>query len=270
MLIEALGLDSARVISLTGAGGKTSLMFALGREFADAGERVLLTTTTKISTREAECLGPPAVAPDLTALESGKMPGTFAAIVACSGWNERGDRALGFPADAVDRATKRSDFDRIILEADGSARRPLKAPAEHEPVVPSSTDVMISVAGLSGIGGMLDEAHLFRSRLWAEMTDAAMGAPVTSKDLALVVSHEYGLSKGLPEGATWTVFLNQADDHRRKSEARQVLSLVSAQGGKQPNLIVSGSLQPEPRIDFAEPIAEALMPISDTAYQSNR
>ena len=40
-LIDALGLVSARLISLVGAGGKTNLMFALAREFAAVGERVL-------------------------------------------------------------------------------------------------------------------------------------------------------------------------------------------------------------------------------------
>ena len=47
-LIDALELVSARLISLVGAGGKTNLMFGLAREFAAAGERVLVTTTTKI------------------------------------------------------------------------------------------------------------------------------------------------------------------------------------------------------------------------------
>ena len=36
------------VISLVGAGGKTTLMFRLARELADTGERVLTTTTTRI------------------------------------------------------------------------------------------------------------------------------------------------------------------------------------------------------------------------------
>ena len=47
-LRDALMLGEGGVISLVGAGGKTSLMFRLAHELEKAGERVLTTTTTKI------------------------------------------------------------------------------------------------------------------------------------------------------------------------------------------------------------------------------
>ena len=47
-LREALMLGEGGVISLVGAGGKTSLMFRLAHELCSAGYTVLTTTTTKI------------------------------------------------------------------------------------------------------------------------------------------------------------------------------------------------------------------------------
>ena len=47
-LIEALGLQAREVISLVGAGGKTTLMFRLAKELLLSGKRVVTTTTTKI------------------------------------------------------------------------------------------------------------------------------------------------------------------------------------------------------------------------------
>jgi len=264
LLTEALGLDSARVISLTGAGGKTSLMFALGREFAAASDRVLLTTTTKISTRESERLGPPLTVSDLATIPAGQLPPPGGIVVACSGHNERGDRALGFSPRAIDEAATTGRFDRIIIEADGSARRPLKAPAPHEPVVPASTDAMISVAGLSGLGESLDEGHLFRSGIWAGITGSAPGEPVTPADLARVIADEAGLSKGLQADAAWTVYLNQADDEQRKSAARDVLAQVAVQPGRRPCRVVSGSLQPDPYIDFVTRLGNRSKPIEQT------
>ncbi|MDO8941850.1 MAG: hypothetical protein Q7U75_01630, partial [Desulfobacterales bacterium] len=41
-------LDAGGVISLVGAGGKTSLMFRLAQELSAGGETVLTTTTTRI------------------------------------------------------------------------------------------------------------------------------------------------------------------------------------------------------------------------------
>ena len=47
-LIEALALGSRELISLVGAGGKTTLMFALAEELRILNRRVVTTTTTKI------------------------------------------------------------------------------------------------------------------------------------------------------------------------------------------------------------------------------
>ena len=47
-LREGLKLEKGGVVSLVGAGGKTSLMFRLARELSIAGDAVLTTTTTKI------------------------------------------------------------------------------------------------------------------------------------------------------------------------------------------------------------------------------
>jgi probable selenium-dependent hydroxylase accessory protein YqeC len=41
-------LTEGGVVSIVGAGGKTSLMFRIARELSQAGESVLTTTTTKI------------------------------------------------------------------------------------------------------------------------------------------------------------------------------------------------------------------------------
>ena len=47
-LEEAFSLEKREVISLVGGGGKTSLLFAFGKELPSSREGVLLTTTTKI------------------------------------------------------------------------------------------------------------------------------------------------------------------------------------------------------------------------------
>jgi len=47
-LEEALELDRHRIISLVGAGGKTSLMFAMAGELSARGNHVITSTTTKI------------------------------------------------------------------------------------------------------------------------------------------------------------------------------------------------------------------------------
>ena len=47
-LKEALGLKKGKMVSLIGAGGKTTTLFFLARELWEEGGKVLVTTTTKI------------------------------------------------------------------------------------------------------------------------------------------------------------------------------------------------------------------------------
>ncbi|MCK7504559.1 MAG: hypothetical protein MZV70_11045 [Desulfobacterales bacterium] len=47
-MCDALLLHGGGVVSLVGAGGKTSLMYRLARELAGTGQAVLTTTTTRI------------------------------------------------------------------------------------------------------------------------------------------------------------------------------------------------------------------------------
>ena len=53
-LKQAFDLNRGEVVSLIGAGGKTSLLVSMGYELAEAGWRVLATTTTDLT---AEQLG---------------------------------------------------------------------------------------------------------------------------------------------------------------------------------------------------------------------
>jgi len=48
-LYHALLLENGGVITIVGAGGKTSMMFQLAKVLSSAGDTVLTTTTTKIS-----------------------------------------------------------------------------------------------------------------------------------------------------------------------------------------------------------------------------
>ena len=243
-LIQALGLDRARLVSICGAGGKTSLMFALARAWVAAGERVLITTTTKIATAEAE--GPWPVVTDDWANASGP------AVIAVSGPAKDGRRLAGIAPDIIDGLRAGDTFDRIVVEADGAADRPLKAPAGHEPVIPSATDNLVIVAGLNGLGLPLDEDTVFRSDLWAARTGLVLGAPVTPESLARMVVDDNGLAKGCPAGATRTLFLNRADHPARLLAARAVADILVTAPVHRPARVAAGWLLPSPAIAFSE------------------
>ena len=254
MLIEALGLQHSHLISLCGAGGKTTLMFTLAREFVARGERVLVTTTTKIARDEAD--GWPAFAATSAEqmLEHARRlfpesaPASSGAVIAYSAVGGDGYRLVGFAPELIDEVARSGRFDRTLVEADGSARKPLKAPAAHEPVIPSATDALVIVAGVSGLGVPLTEENLFRAEIWSRLSGLALGSPITAESLARCLAHPDGLARGCPARARTALFLNQADTPPRRAEAKRVAQYLAAAPANPVARVVIGSLLPQPEI----------------------
>ena len=247
ILIDALGLASARLISLVGAGGKTSLMFALAREFAGSGERVLVTTTTKIASSEAD--GPwPSFGASTAAGIVGQAGAAASPVIAYHHELAGAGRLQGFDPAIVDELARDGTFARILVEADGSARRPLKAPASHEPVVPPATDAFIAVAGLNGLGRPLHEDNLFRPEIWQRITNDSAGDPITAGAVAEAYLHPDGLAKGCPPEAVKILFLNRADNPGRIAAAEQIIRSLSDASDGRPDRAVHGVLLPAPVI----------------------
>ena len=256
MLIRALGLEQARLIALCGAGGKTTLMFSLAREFVAAGERVLVTTTTKIARDEAMGWPSFAAASAEQVLKNARrlLPEAgrerAGAVIAYSDGGEDGHRLAGFAPELVDVLAQAGRFDRILVEADGSARKPLKAPAAHEPVIPSATQALIIVAGVNGLGQPLSEDKVFRANIWSGLSGLALGAPVSAESLARCVIHPDGLARGCPSHARTILFLNQADTPERRSEAKRVVGFLAMAPRNPIGRAVIACLLPQP--DIAE------------------
>lgn len=215
------------VLSLTGAGGKTSLMFHLARVLSGSGKRVLVTTTTKILTPGArECctvlMDPdPEVIAGWASFRSGN-----GAVTAARWRDPESGKLVGFAPEAIAFFQRCGVFDWILVEADGSSRRPLKAHAPHEPVIPSCSTVLVAVAGLEVLGRPLTGEWVFRAELAPPLMGIAAGETIAPAALARLVVHPRGLFTGAPPGARRFLFLNQADTLRRLLQAAQIAAAV--------------------------------------------
>ena len=89
----------------------------------------------------------------------------------------------------------------FLLEADGSRRLPLKAPAPHEPPIPPFVDSVLVVAGLSALGHSLDPEWVYQPDRFAALAGLAPGAPITPEGLVQVLRHPQGGLKNIPAGA---------------------------------------------------------------------
>jgi probable selenium-dependent hydroxylase accessory protein YqeC len=212
-LRDALLLKDGGVVSLVGAGGKTSLMFRLARELSRKGERVLTTTTTRIHAPTAE--QSPACILAVTAEEilerAAPVLSLHRHITAAAGLSADPGKLVGLTPEMVDRLRASQLFDWIIVEADGAAGRPLKAPAEHEPVIPSSSGWLVGMVGLRALGTPLTDQWVFRAEMFSRITGLPLGMAVTEEAITTALAHERGVLKDAPGECRCLAFLNQAD-----------------------------------------------------------
>ena len=211
MLTDAIKLDGAGVVSCVGAGGKTTVMFRLANELAARGKRVLTTTTTRILVPEQEQSSNVLICPSIADLEQAvaKMWPMWTHMTAA----EQLDlgKLRGFTKNQIEGIERKEWFDWIIVEADGAAGRPLKAPASHEPVVPSCSCCVVGVIGLDSVGNPLNRRYVHRPGIYSKITGLAEGKPITPRSIAQLICHPDGLFKGCPPRAARIAFLNKAD-----------------------------------------------------------
>ncbi len=182
------------IVSIVGAGGKTSLLFALGNALVAQGKNVLATTTTRM------------FRPTPADLHNGLR---FAAQEPSREQDQR--KVYGYPPGKVDEMFSRGEAEWILVEADGSAGHPIKAPAAHEPVIPASTGIVIAVVGLSCIGKKLNKDIAFRLEEITAVTGLLPGDTITPAAIASLVCHPDGMFKNAPAMAKRFLFANQAD-----------------------------------------------------------
>lgn len=237
-LIHALAIQRGDLVSLVGGGGKSTLLMALERAW---GQGIILTTTTRIQAAQAQ-----SARACLRLDEQDRLGDTLAAWGSCLIIGEiSGDKALGVPPTWPGRWLARPDVAVVVAEADGARMLPVKAPAEHEPALPSDSTLVIVMAGLDALAGPIRQvAH--RPNLVCSLTGLPADANLTPSSLATLLAHPQGGLKGVPTGARVLVCLNKADSARDAQLAEQTAARLSA--CSRIERVVVTSLQPLPQV----------------------
>jgi probable selenium-dependent hydroxylase accessory protein YqeC len=249
-LRHSLQLQRGGVISIVGAGGKTALMFRLARELAARGDRVLTTTTTKIrlpTRRQASIVIVTDSAESL--LQQARV------VLKRSPHMTAGrqilhfqQKLMGFHPRTIDRIWQSGAFRWIIVEADGAAGKPLKAPAAHEPVIPASTSWVIGMVGLTVVGKPLNAQWVFRPHLISVLTGLAPDAVIGASAIAKLCLDKKGLMKNAPEQAMRFIFLNQADSPKCLAEGKKIALLLTSYARASLNGVLIGQTIYEPTV----------------------
>ena len=250
-LKEALTLEKGGVVSFAGAGGKTSLMFRIAHELSSAGESVLTTTTTKILMPSKDQSAHVILSDSLDEVLD-KARGLIKKNLHISAASQRTDSSLGkiagFKPEVIDGIWKAGVFRWILVEADGAARRPLKAPAFYEPVIPDCSGWLIGIIGLKCIGKPLGERWVFRHKLYSEITGLKLGEPVTEESVAAALIDKNGIMKGCPSHTKKIVFLNMADNQKLLESGRRIAGILCKTGIEGLKRVVIGRALHEPPV----------------------
>lgn len=224
-LASALQLTDHELVSIVGGGGKTTTLFALGEQLPG---RVVLTTTTKMGSERDE--GVPVLVgasdPELDA----HLTTTPTALV----WSDRtGHRAEGVSPTDCDRWFSSGLADHVIVEADGSRRKPFKAPYAYEPVIAEQTTTLLACIGAHALGRPIGES-CHRADAVVNIVGGTIDDLLTPDAAARVLLSDAGSRKGLPAHARYAVLIHQVDPHRDELARR----LVAAIEGEVPVLCI--------------------------------
>jgi len=208
-LERALRVSNSSCIAFTGAGGKTTALFQLAREVAQAAP-VIVSASSHLGAWQTSLADRHIAAVSLDDLQELKKH--LSGVTLITGDFDSG-RTAPLEADMLEWL---NDFCKghtlpLLIEADGSRQKPLKAWAEHEPPIPTFVEQIVTVAGLTGIGKSLNAQNVHRPEIFAGLSGLKMDEAITPEALTRVLIHPEGGLKNIPVSARKIILLNQAD-----------------------------------------------------------
>ena len=198
-LYLALGIASGDVVAFVGAGGKSSAILSIAGELAEAGMTFITAPTTKMLVSEAEKLGALVTSEDTGQLRT-KAEQTLSdgasGVVVGSGLLSK-NRVGGVEPGSITSLASLADV--VLIEADGSRRRPIKGTADHEPALPDAATLVVAVGNIRAFGAPVTEENVHRPELFSKLTGTGAGQSITARAFARALAE--GSLGNTPEGA---------------------------------------------------------------------
>ena len=213
------------IVSIVGGGGKTMTMFTLANELVAQGKRVVTTTTTRLfASQRAES---PAWCGANQLGQLGKLldeHGQCLVTAPDDSWTD--GKARGITVEQVTALAARDDVDAILIEADGSRKRPFKAPAEYEPVIPLETTHVVALVGADVFGVPLTAKYVHRPERIMALSGAAEGSVITPEIVACILAHPNGGLRNVSHQALFVPLINKVEGLARQQNAEKTARLL--------------------------------------------
>ncbi|MFQ5761821.1 MAG: selenium cofactor biosynthesis protein YqeC [Candidatus Bathyarchaeia archaeon] len=243
-LSEGLMLRPPEIVTFVGGGGKVTAMVRLAEERLALGEKVIITTTTKMFEPEAGfrhklliCDNPAQFVPKVR--EALKR---VSAVVLATGYATL-EKLQGIPLEAAKELLKLEEVSTVLVKGDGAIDRPLKAPAAHEPAIAEGTTLLTPVVGIDALGRPLNERIAHRPQLVSKLMKVEIGGRVTGDAIGVLLSHPEGLMKNAPPNARVIPLINQVESEHQLQAALGIAAVAFRTGPMFLKRILIGHVQ---------------------------
>lgn len=208
--------EEHKMISLVGAGGKSTLMEHMAEACGKNGRKVLLTTSTHIWKPERWPWYGVAHAVEVALVD-------HAVVVLgkqCTCGKGTSSQKLEYPGrEEILSCMEMADV--ILVEADGSKSRPCKVPGLHEPVILGESNVIVAVTGMEGLGKPIKDVCFRIPQILQLLKITDENHCLTVEDYITILCSEKGACKGVEQRAFY-IFLNQCDTEELIEQAKNI------------------------------------------------
>jgi molybdenum cofactor cytidylyltransferase len=227
-LADALRLTARGVVAFTGAGGKSSAIERVAEELA-VTTPVIVTTTTRISLHQRRLATDHLILQDEADFRRlADLLRAPRSILVTRRVAAGEPKWLGLDLATLEEVRRVAGESGacILIEADGARGRSLKAPAEHEPVVPPFADIVVPLVGLDVVGQPVSSEYVHRPERVARLTGLGPDDVLQPQHIAQVLCSPEGGLQGIPPRAEVRILLNKADDEPRLRSGLEIAGRV--------------------------------------------
>lgn len=240
-LVDVFNIKNKDIITIVGAGGKTSLMFSAS-SLLRKDYKVLVTTTTNIYVPDSKTVKFDKLClinndEELDSILKNDKNGIYV-IGSKIKDNSNKPKLKGLTFEMLDKISP--FFDILLIEGDGSKEKPLKGWIDSEPVVYDKTTKTIGVIDINSIGLEINEDNIHRLDNFLNIVSDNKSSKVNVNHLKNITLNKNGLFK-LSKGEK-ILFINKSEGIINKTNANLLIKKIKDENSSYIDKFVYGSL----------------------------
>src|SRR5699024_7111097 len=237
-LIDTFKINNKDIITIIGAGGKTSLMFSASSLLRN-DYKVLVTTTYHIYIQDNNLYDKIIM---LTHFENENynniLQNNKNGVYVIGSHIVNNSKIKGLTFDMLDKITPY--FDVVIIEGDGSKEKSLKGWNDNEPVIYPKTTKTIGIVDISSIGIDINEENIHRVDKFLEIINDYSNNKVNIEHLEKLILNEKGLFK-FSKGEK-ILFINKVEDINKRKNALNIIKDIKNENQSYIDKFIYGSI----------------------------